>query len=248
VIIDVSEPEFDELVVRASHERPVVVDFWADWCGPCRALAPVLEDAVQALDGAVVLARVDTDANPRVAAQFGVRGIPNVKAFRDGRVVDEFVGVQPRSAIDQFLAGLLPSQADLAVRSGDEQSLRDALDTDPRHLEARLTLGRLLLARGATGEAVEVLRLAEHDPVGAGLLTRAELAHDPLVDPEAAAALAALDNDPEQALEQLIDAITTAPPERRERLRRVLIGVFGELGQDDPLVQRYRRRLATALY
>ena len=163
-------------------------------------------------------------------------------------MVDEFTGVIPRAQIDRFLDDLIPTAADLAVASGDEEALRAALADEPRHLEARLALGRTLLRRGAAGDAVDVLREAEHDPVGAGLLARAELVANPDVDPEAAAAIASLDDDPEGALERLIDAITGSEPDRRDRLRRVMIGIFGERGNDDPLVQRYRRRLATALY
>jgi len=247
-VLDATESDFQQKVLDASFEIPVLVDFWAAWCGPCRQLTPVLEAAVTARQGEVRLVKVDTDANPRLSASFGVRGIPNVKAFVDGRVVDEFTGAIPRAQVDLFLDALIPSAADRAVASGDEEALRAALQEEPRHLEARLALGRTLLRRGAATDAVEVLKQAEYDAVGAGLLARAELVADPSADPEAAAVIATLDEDPEAAMEQLIEVITGSEADRKDRLRRVMIGIFGERGNDDPLVQRYRRRLAAALY
>jgi putative thioredoxin len=187
--MDVTTDTFDSAVVERSGTVPVVVDFWAEWCGPCKTLAPLLEQAVGGHEGEVVLAKVDVDANPELAARFGVQGIPNVKAFRDGRVVDEFVGVVSPQRIADMLDGLTgPSEAE-----------------------------RLLAELAESGEFPEVL-----GPLAEG--------------------------DYERALEWLLAEIDGADPERRERVRELMVALFAELGQDHPLSSHYRRRLATALY
>ena len=122
--MDATEQTFDDVVLARSHDVPVVVDFWADWCGPCHALAPVLESAIEDRAGAVELVKVDVDANTGLAQQFGVSGIPAVKAFRDGRVVKEFAGAQSPTSVSLFLDDLLaPPRADALVeelRAGGE--------------------------------------------------------------------------------------------------------------------------------
>ena len=126
-----TESNFDVAVIQRSHELPIVVDFWASWCGPCLRLGPVLEKAVQARAGKVDLAKVDVDANPRLADAFRVQGIPAVKAFKNGSMVAEFTGAQPPAAVDQFLEALLPSEAEQLVQRGDEGSLRRAIECRP---------------------------------------------------------------------------------------------------------------------
>jgi putative thioredoxin len=115
LVYDVTEATFQAEVLERSRTVPVVVDFWADWCAPCHALAPVLERAVEAHGGEVVLARVDVDQNPSLAMAFQVQGIPAVKAFMGGQLVDEFVGAQPAAVVQQFVEALLPSAADRAA-------------------------------------------------------------------------------------------------------------------------------------
>ena len=244
-VFDVDEHEFEQRVVERSKEVPVVVDFWADWCGPCKQLTPVLERAAEARAGKVELAKVDVEKNPKLQAAFRIQGIPAVKAFRDGRVASEFTGALPPAEVERFFDALVPSEADELARSGDEQGLRRALEVDPSHPTARRELGKLLLQRGETDEATELLSGAHGDFVADGLLARAALAGDE----ELAAAFEAWDDgDRASALEQLQDAIQKEDdPERKDLIRRLMVALFTELGPDDPLAREHRRRLSSAL-
>jgi putative thioredoxin len=251
MISDVSEQDFQQKVVERSKQVPVVVDFWAEWCGPCRTLGPALEKAVSARDGKVELAKIDTDRNPRIAQEFQIASIPAVKAFKDGKVVAEFIGAVPPARIEEFLNGIVPSESDELAESGDEDSLRKALELDPRHARSAVGLGRILLARGDTEEAREILKPFPHDFVADGLTARAELslAQNGSGSDELQSAFAAWDDgEPETALERLQEALASErDPERKDLLRRVMVAIFTELGTDHPLSREHRRRLAAAL-
>ncbi len=248
-VIEVSERDFEERVIERSRELPVIVDFWAEWCGPCRVLGPVLEAAVAAHAGELELAKVNTDENPLLAQAFGISGIPAVKAFRDGRVVAEFTGAIPRPQVEEFCARLVPSPAERLAAQGGEENLRRALELDPRNAVARRELGRLLLRRGEPAEAAELLAEADGagDFIADGLAARAQLE---LAGPDGLAeAFSAWDDgDAEGALERLQEAIAgEGDPERRDLLRRAMVAIFTELGPAHPLAREHRRRLAMTL-
>jgi putative thioredoxin len=205
----------------------------------------VLEKLVTEHEGQVDLAKLDTDANQQLAAAFGIQGIPAVKAFKDGKVVAEFVGAQPPPNVQRFIDALLPSQADALVEAGDEQSLREALALEPGRADAAVPLARLLHERGDDDEALELLGNVAGSFAADGLAARIRLEQDP----DLASAFAALDaGNTESGLDGLIGAIPATDGDRREDLRRAVVGELDTLGVEHPVARDARRKLASALY
>ena len=274
---DVDETNFQQLVLERSRSVPVVVDFWAAWCGPCRLLGPTLERSVAALDGQIELAKINTDENPRLATQYRIEGIPAVKAFRDGALVDEFTGALPEPQVKAFLQGLLPSQADqlaeAAVREAyagnremAEATYRRALEQDRGHKAANLGLARLLSARGETAEALRLLDNIPGDPEAARFRAEISLsAGSPDADEAGLAdriAREPADVDAryllgralaargvyEDALELLLDVVRLDRKYEDDAGRKAMLEIFAVLGDGDPLTQAYRRRLGSLLF
>jgi putative thioredoxin len=196
-VVDVGDADFDAAVLARSAETPVVVDFWAPWCAPCRVLGPVLERLATEHDGEFILAKVNVDEAPVTAARNRVQGIPAVKGFRDGMVVAEFTGLQPEDVLRRLLTAVLPTEADRlaqagarAVAAGDEAAAeaeyRNALEHDARHARALVALARLLGDRDETAAALDLLdrvlpsapQIDEVQRLAAELRTRADGAGD----------------------------------------------------------------------
>jgi putative thioredoxin len=247
--MDVTEATFQTAVIDRSATVPVVVDFWAEWCGPCRQLGPVLEREVAARAGKLELVKVDVDANQELARTFRIQSIPAVKAFRDGKVAAEFIGAQPPQAVERFLDSLLPSEVDGLIASGDEPSLRAALDREPTRADAAVPFARILIGRGETDEALSVLSKVPGSFAADGLAARIELQRDEQPGwPDLEPAFAALDaGDHERGLELLIAALPSADG-ARDGIRRVVVGVLDDLGVEHPVARQARRKLASALY
>jgi putative thioredoxin len=251
-VIDVAEADFETEVLQRSAELPVVVDFWAPWCAPCRQLGPVLEKAAEARDGQVVLVKIDTDQNPAIAQQFDIQGIPAVKAFVDGAVAAEFVGAQGPTQVEAFFDALVPSEAKQLLDAGDEASLRKVLELEPANADANLRLAQIEHGAGDAQAALERLRNVAGNFAADGLAARIELEQqDGDAPARADEAFAALDaGETEQGLEVLLEALAAAGDndDNRERLRKIIVAELDALGVQHPLARETRRRLAAALY
>jgi putative thioredoxin len=230
---DVTDQTFEQDVIERSKQVPVVVDLWAEWCGPCKTLGPLLEKVIGETGGQVELAKVDVDANPQVAQAFRVQSIPAVYAMKDGAVVDGFVGAQPEAAVRRFVESLAgtkePTEVERLVEAGDEASLRRALELEPDNADAVVGLAELLVLDGDTEGALALLgRIPES------------------AETRRVAALARVgvpDDDIEGRLEALLPQVKNDEVARQE-----FVDLLELLGPDDPRTAGWRKRLTAQLF
>jgi putative thioredoxin len=232
---DVTDATFATAVIERSMTVPVVVDLWADWCGPCKTLGPIIEKVIDETNGAVELAKVDVDANPQVSQAFGVQSIPAVFAISQGKIVDTFVGALPESAVRDFVEKLAPgaSKVDKLVAAGDEASLRAALELDPKSVDAAVSLGDFLRQADRLDEADEVLKPFEHVVAAKTVLARIRLQRGGV----------SLDGDLDLTLDHLLEQSSGEGSAKDS-----LLEILDALGPEDPRYVSYRRKLASRLY
>jgi putative thioredoxin len=234
-MVDVTDATFEQAVIERSKEVPVVVDLWAEWCGPCKTLGPVLEKVIDATGGRVELAKVDVDANPQVAQAFQVQSIPAVYALKDGRVVDGFVGAQPEANVARFVESLLPTQEQTEIQRlialGDEVSLSRALELEPGNEEAVVALAEHYAIDGRTDDALALLARVPESAETRRVAALARLGVPDDVD------------DVETRLAGLLERVKGDEDARQE-----FLDLLELLGPDDPRTLDWRRKLTTRLF
>lgn len=270
-IIDVTEADFEYEVIQYSQQTPVVVDFWADWCIPCKTLSPILMKLTEENQGDFRLAKLDVDENPKLAKRFNVRGLPAVKGFRNGMVVAEFTGNPPESQIRKFINELIPGPSDLQLEKGEslllmeewlraETAFRQVLDEHRRHPAALLGLTKCLLAQGMGNNALEIL---DNFPASREFSSAQQLRYlaialsqkDQLSESETLADatfsralnLISRGNLP-AAMDGLLAVLQEDKNYRNGEARQVMIGIFEILGNENALTRQYRAELASILY
>jgi putative thioredoxin len=263
--------DFQRDVIDRSRSIPVLVDFWADWCGPCKILGPVLERLAGDADGRWLLATLDTEAHPRVAADWGIQSIPNVKLFVDGAAVDEFTGALPERAIRQWLERALPSPSAKTIQRarellarGDagaaEAAIRPLHDADPSQPEARILYARSILLRDPL-TAAELVNGLEEPLFSEELETIAaigrarviaggagNLPESPVRDPYIAAARLMIAGDYDAALGAYIGILREDRWYDDDGARKSCLAIFRLLGEEHEVTLRHRREFGSALY
>jgi putative thioredoxin len=236
--VDVTDQTFQSDVIDRSTQVPVVVDLWAEWCGPCKTLGPIIERVVDGMQGQVVLAKVDVDKSPGVARAFQVQSIPAVYALRDGQVVDGFIGAQPEAFVQDWVQRLLPSAEETELsrllQAGDEASLRQALELAPDDEQVIVALGTLLVETGTPEAKAEVLDLVARIPETDA--TRHLAAQARSANPDVPAEV-------ESLLEGLLSKVKTDEQAKQEYLDTLEL-----MGPADPRTTEYRKKLGAALF
>jgi len=272
-IINVNEADFEYEVLSYSQNIPVVVDFWATWCQPCKALDPILEKLILEANGNLRLAKVDTDENPNLAIRYGVRSLPTVKAFSQGQVISEFVGVQPETRLRDLLGKIVPpSPANLAIEkansllflhqwSSAEKMFREILEQHPDLPSGQLGLARSLIREGKIEEALQILCSipASREFSQAQTLLPYAIALKDLQDEKLAEEtdldiafknsirLAGRSNLP-AALDGLLDILRQDRHYHNDRSRLVILSLLELMGEEDPQTRQYRSELASVLF
>ena len=274
-VINVSESTFEQDVIQRSNEILVLVDFWAPWCGPCRMLGPILEKLANEVGSKFILAKVNSDENQNLSWRFQVRGIPAVKAFRNGKMVGEFVGAQPEPNVRQFIQGLVGSgeeesdldQAQNALRemawADAESGFRAILDEMPEHRAGLIGLSRALLAQGQGCEPERLLKLVKSGPEFSAAEQLIPLARylcaaevewsdaDEITPLEAqyrhVARLLGRSNV-EAAMDGLLDVLRVNKQYKKGGAKQLVLSIIAVIGDDNPLANQYRAELATILY
>jgi putative thioredoxin len=232
---DVTDATFEQDVIERSKTVPVVVDLWAEWCGPCKTLGPIIEKVIADTGGKVELAKVDVDANQQVARAFQVQSIPAVYALKDGKVIDGFVGAQPEAVVKKFVESLLPTEEETEVqqllRAGDAESLRKVLDLEPDNADAIVALAELLANDGRNDEALQLLARIPETTESRRVAALARLG------------TAAPADGVDAELETLLATVKID-----EDARQRFIDLLEVLGPDDPRTAAWRKRLTSALF
>ncbi|HWL44101.1 MAG TPA: tetratricopeptide repeat protein [Ilumatobacter sp.] len=235
--LDVTDASFQADVLERSMTTPVVIDLWAEWCGPCKTLGPILEQVIGETNGQVVLAKVDVDSNPAIGQAFRVQSIPAVFAMVGGQIVDGFTGAVGEREVRDFVARLLPSEEQLAVAdliaAGDEASLRVALNIDPANEDAIVALATLLVERGDEGDTEAALALLERIPESdrtRQVAARARLGTTP-------------DDDHDATLTTLLDRVKDD-----DEARQQFVDILELMGPHDPRTAQYRKLLSQRLF